>query len=135
MFSKPAQQSGSASSGAASYSQQGHGFGTAPVFLTSICTILGAILFLRFGYAVGHVGLWGSLAIIALGHLVTIPTVSGGLRDRNEPPRGRRRRILHCQPLLWSKHRWHNRDHPLPFPSNLDRLLYGCVCRSLGTYF
>jgi amino acid transporter len=35
----------------------GHGFGTAPVFLASISTILGAILF-----------------IIVLGHLVTIPT-------------------------------------------------------------
>ena len=55
--------------------QDGHGFGTAPVFLASISTILGAILFLRFGYAVAHVGLWGSLAIIALGHLVTVPTV------------------------------------------------------------
>ena len=55
--------------------QQGHGFGTAPVFLASICTILGAILFLRFGYAVAHVGLWGSLMIIMLGHFVTIPTV------------------------------------------------------------
>ena len=75
MFSDAAQQSGSASSGAPSYSEDGHGFGTAPVFLTSICTILGAILFLRFGYAVAHVGLWGSLAIIGLGHLVTIPTV------------------------------------------------------------
>ena len=75
MSSNPAQQSGSVSSGTTSYSQEGHGFGTAPVFLTSICTILGAILFLRFGYAVGHVGLWGSLAIILLGHLVTIPTV------------------------------------------------------------
>ncbi len=53
----------------------GHGFGTAPVFLASISTILGAILFLRFGYAVGHVGLWGTLGIILLGHLVTIPTV------------------------------------------------------------
>ena len=53
----------------------GHGFGTAPVFLASISTILGAILFLRFGYAVAHVGLWGSLMIILLGHLVTIPTV------------------------------------------------------------
>jgi hypothetical protein len=49
--------------------QQGHGFGTAPVFLASICTILGAILFLRFGYAVAHVGLWGSLMIIMLGIL------------------------------------------------------------------
>jgi hypothetical protein len=35
-------------------STRGHGFGTAPVFLTAISTILGAILFLRFGYAVAH---------------------------------------------------------------------------------
>jgi amino acid transporter len=49
-------------------------FGTAPVFLTAISTILGAILFLRFGYAVGHLGFVGTLAVIALGHLVTIPT-------------------------------------------------------------
>ena len=49
-------------------------FGTAPVFLTAISTILGAILFLRFGYAVGHVGFVGTLAIIMVGHLVTIPT-------------------------------------------------------------
>ena len=55
--------------------QHGHGFSTAPVFLASISTILGAILFLRFGYAVGNVGLLKTLAIIALGHLVTIPTV------------------------------------------------------------
>ncbi|MEP5613864.1 MAG: amino acid permease [Cyclobacteriaceae bacterium] len=50
------------------------GFGTAPVFLTAISTILGAILFLRFGYVVGSVGFLGSLAIIGLSHLVTIPT-------------------------------------------------------------
>ena len=31
-------------------------FGTTPVFIASISTILGAILFLRFGYAVGNVG-------------------------------------------------------------------------------
>jgi hypothetical protein len=31
---------------------RGHGFGTGPVFLASIGTILGAIMFLRFGYAV-----------------------------------------------------------------------------------
>ncbi len=53
---------------------KGHGFGTSPVFLASISTILGAILFLRFGYAVGHVGLLGALAIILIGHAVTIPT-------------------------------------------------------------
>jgi amino acid transporter len=52
----------------------GHGFGTWPVFLASLSTILGAIMFLRFGYAVAHVGLIGALVIILLGHLVTVPT-------------------------------------------------------------
>jgi solute carrier family 12 sodium/potassium/chloride transporter 2 len=54
--------------------QRGLGFGTAPVFLAAINTILGAVLFLRFGYAVGNVGLLGSLAIILIGHTVTLPT-------------------------------------------------------------
>ncbi|NMB81624.1 MAG: amino acid permease [Ignavibacteria bacterium] len=49
-------------------------FGTAPVFFTAISTILGAILFLRFGYAVGTVGFVGVIFIIILGHMVTIPT-------------------------------------------------------------
>lgn len=49
-------------------------FGTAPVFFTAISTILGAILFLRFGFAVGTIGFWGVILIILLGHLVTIPT-------------------------------------------------------------
>lgn len=49
-------------------------FGTMAVFMTTISTILGAILFLRFGYAVAHVGLIGTIGIIVLGHLVTIPT-------------------------------------------------------------
>jgi amino acid transporter len=52
----------------------GHGFGTAPVFLATVATILGAILFLRLGYAVANVGLAGALLIIFIGHLVTIPT-------------------------------------------------------------
>ena len=49
-------------------------FGTAPVFFTAISTILGAIMFLRFGFAVGHVGFLGTIAIILIGHVVTIPT-------------------------------------------------------------
>jgi amino acid transporter len=53
---------------------KGHGFGAAPVFLAAISTILGAILFLRFGYAVGHTGLIGSILIIVIGHAITIPT-------------------------------------------------------------
>jgi amino acid transporter len=54
--------------------KKGYGFGTAPVFLAAISTILGAILFLRFGYAVAHTGLLGSLIIIFVGHAITIPT-------------------------------------------------------------
>ncbi|MDP8228641.1 MAG: amino acid permease [Candidatus Electryoneaceae bacterium] len=52
----------------------GHGFGTAPVFLAAISTILGAILFLRFGYAVGHTGILGAFVIVLIGHAITIPT-------------------------------------------------------------
>ena len=48
--------------------------GTMPVFMTAISTILGAVLFLQFGKSIAHVGLAGTLAIILLGHLVTIPT-------------------------------------------------------------
>jgi amino acid transporter len=50
------------------------GFGTGPVFFTAIATILGAVLFLRFGYAVGTLGFFGVLLIILIGHAVTIPT-------------------------------------------------------------
>lgn len=49
-------------------------FGTAPVFFTAISTILGAIMFLRFGFSVGHVGFAGTIAIVLIGHMVTIPT-------------------------------------------------------------
>jgi amino acid transporter len=60
--------------GAPGLERHGLGFGTAPVYLAAISTILGAILFLRFGYAVGNAGLLGALAIILLGHMVTVPT-------------------------------------------------------------
>src|SRR6056297_3973043 len=49
-------------------------FGTMPVFLTALSTILGAVLFLRFGWAVGQIGFYGTIGIIVLGHLITIPT-------------------------------------------------------------
>ena len=45
-----------------------------PVFFTAISTILGAIMFLRFGFAVGQQGLLGTILIILIGHMVTIPT-------------------------------------------------------------
>ncbi|MGI6370648.1 MAG: amino acid permease [Ignavibacteria bacterium] len=49
-------------------------FGTSAVYFTALSTIVGAIVFLRFGYAVGSVGLWGTFLLIMIGHLVTIPT-------------------------------------------------------------
>lgn len=49
-------------------------FGTSPVFFTAISTILGAVLFLRFGFAVGTLGFFGVVMLIILGHMVTIPT-------------------------------------------------------------
>lgn len=49
-------------------------FGTMPVFFTALSTILGAILFLRFGWAVGQLGFIGVMGVIILGHMVTIPT-------------------------------------------------------------
>ncbi|MCD6354392.1 MAG: amino acid permease [Prolixibacteraceae bacterium] len=49
-------------------------FGTWPVFFTALSTILGAILFLRFGWAIGQTGFIGVIGIVVLGHVVTIPT-------------------------------------------------------------
>ena len=48
--------------------------GVLPVYFTAATTILGAILFLRFGIAVGTLGFWGAIALVILGHLITIPT-------------------------------------------------------------
>jgi amino acid transporter len=50
-------------------------FGTfAGVFTPSTLTILGVIMFLRFPWVVGHAGLAGALLIVAIAHLLTIPT-------------------------------------------------------------
>ncbi|MDR0419685.1 MAG: amino acid permease [Prevotellaceae bacterium] len=54
--------------------EKSRGLGTTPVYFTSISTILGAVLFLRFGFAVGMLGFFGVLSIIILGHLITMPT-------------------------------------------------------------
>ena len=50
------------------------GLGTAPIYFTAISTILGAVLFLRLGYATGMLGFWGALMLVIIGHLITIPT-------------------------------------------------------------
>lgn len=50
-------------------------FGTfAGVFTPSILTILGVIMYLRFGWVVGNAGLGGALLIVVVAHLITITT-------------------------------------------------------------
>jgi amino acid transporter len=44
------------------------------VYTPSILTILGVILYLRTGWVVGNVGLYGAIAIVVIAHLVTIAT-------------------------------------------------------------
>ena len=44
------------------------------MFLTSIATILGAILFLRFGYAVANISLLGTILLVIVANMVTVPT-------------------------------------------------------------
>ena len=46
----------------------------AGVFVPNILTILGIILFLRIGWVVGQVGLWGALAIVVLANLISFLT-------------------------------------------------------------
>jgi solute carrier family 12 sodium/potassium/chloride transporter 2 len=57
-----------------SHQKQKPKFGTLEVFVTSISTILGAILFLKFGWAVGNLGFLSVIGLIVIAHLVTIPT-------------------------------------------------------------
>lgn len=49
-------------------------FDASAVFFTALATLFGAILFLRFGYAIGTVGLWGVYILIPIASIVTIPT-------------------------------------------------------------
>lgn len=44
------------------------------VFTPSILSILGVIMFLRLPWIVGQAGLWGTLGIIALAHIISITT-------------------------------------------------------------
>lgn len=55
--------------------KQGHNFGTfGGVFTPAVLTILGVILFLRAGWVVGNVGLFGALLIIIISNLITTST-------------------------------------------------------------
>jgi solute carrier family 12 (sodium/potassium/chloride transporter), member 2 len=64
-----------AGSAAPGVTQAGAGFGTfGGVFTPSILTILGVIMYLRFGWVVGNVGVLGALAIVTLATSITFLT-------------------------------------------------------------
>lgn len=46
----------------------------AGVFTPSVLTILGVIMYLRFAWVVGHVGLAGALIMVVISHLLVVPT-------------------------------------------------------------
>ncbi len=55
--------------------KKGYGFGTFQgVFTPSILTIIGVVMYLRFGWMLGNVGLGASLFIVTLGSLITFLT-------------------------------------------------------------
>lgn len=54
--------------------KQKHGLGSFPVFFLTLCTLQGALMILWLGYAVGNLGLIGTIGMVALAHAVTIPT-------------------------------------------------------------
>jgi amino acid transporter len=59
----------------ATNTQSNKRFGTfSGVFTPSILTILGVIMYLRFGWVVGNAGLLGALLIVVVAHLITITT-------------------------------------------------------------
>ena len=66
------------SSGSSSHSvsaEQATGLGTfGGVYTPSVLTILGVIMYLRFGWVVGNVGLLGTLAIVTLSTVITFLT-------------------------------------------------------------
>ena len=47
------------------------------VFTPSILTILGVVMYLRFGWVVGNAGLLGALVVVLLSHLITTATGLG----------------------------------------------------------
>lgn len=53
----------------------GYAFGTFQgVFTPSILTIIGVVMYLRFGWVLGNVGLIGSLALVTIGSAITLLT-------------------------------------------------------------
>ena len=65
--------------------QGSSGFGTlGGVFTPCTLTILGVIMFLRFGYVVGQAGLWCALVIVAAAKVITMLTTLVAVGHRHQ---------------------------------------------------
>ena len=63
----------------------------AGVFTPSILTILGVIMYLRMGWVVGNAGLFGSIIIVVIAHIISVSTglsVSSIATDKKVGPGG-----------------------------------------------
>ena len=63
----------------------------AGVFTPSILTILGVIMYLRMGWVVGNAGLFGSIIIVIIAHIISVSTglsVSSIATDNKVGPGG-----------------------------------------------
>ncbi len=69
------------------------------VYTPSILTILGVIMYLRFGWVVGNVGLIGTLIIVTLATSITFFTGPLHLGDRHRSRGARGGSLLHDQPV------------------------------------
>ena len=70
-----ANSGGKSAQKSAQLSPTGGRFGTfAGVFTPCTLTILGVIMFLRFGFVVGQAGLWSALAVVACAKVITVLT-------------------------------------------------------------
>lgn len=105
-------------------STRGYGFRTSPVFLAAISTILGAILFLRFGYATAHAGVAGALFIIILRHAITIPTALAIAEIATNLKVQGGGEYFMISRSFWADAWRNHRDIPLLFPGHFSGLLY-----------
>ncbi len=70
------------------------------VFTPSILTILGVIMYLRFGWVVGQVGLYSTMAIVTIATSITFLTALSISAIATDTVVQSRRRVLHDQPLI-----------------------------------
>ena len=102
------------------------------VFTPSILTILGVIMYLRFGWVVGHVGLWQTLLIVTISTSITFLTglsISAIATDQVVKAGGAYYMISRSLGIETGGSRWHT---PLFCPGIVSSAVYPGFCRKPG---